>query len=162
MIDNRSPVIIPATSPTCYLGGMAALNLLSDEGTGDWHAEGTFFIPRGPRRARSFISGAGCDTDTMTLLGDAGIFDATAIVDAMGILHVDGPVYAATHARAIADLVLGAVLRQASPDFVILDDWMPRDSDKQQVFDLLAVALPRLSPDHQHAARAWQEKQGRG
>ena len=51
--------------------------------------------------------------------------------------HPKGPVYAATHARAIADLVLGAILRDESPDFVPLDDWMPRDDDKREVRALL-------------------------
>lgn len=32
-----------------------------------------------------------------------------------------------------------------APDFVDLDDWMPRDSDKQEVFDLLSMAFKQLS-----------------
>lgn len=50
---------------------MAALNLPSSTGTGDWHFVQTFERER-QHRSRSFISGAGCLTDTSGLLGDAG------------------------------------------------------------------------------------------
>ena len=139
---------IPATSRLHYLGGMAALNLPSPTGTGDWHMEQTFFRSR-EKRSRSFISGAGCPTDTTSILGDAGVYDCTAVLDELGIPHESAVAYAANHARATADLVLAAVLRGESPDFVVLDDWMPRDSDKQQVFDLLSKALGHLSAEQQ-------------
>ena len=136
--------MIPATSPLRYIGGMAALNLPSPTGTGDWHMEQTFFRQR-EHRSRSFISGVGCPTDTTHILGEAGVYDCTAVLDELGIPHESAVAYAANHARAIADLVLAAVLRGESPAFVVLDDWMPRDSDKQQVFDLLAKALGHLT-----------------
>lgn len=146
---------ILTTSRGCYIGGMAALNLPSASGTGDWHLVQTFFRPR-LKRSRSFISGAGCPTDTTALLGDAGVYDCTAVLDELGIPHESRIVYAASHARATADLVLASVLRGVSPDFVVLDDWMPRDSDKQQVFELLARALPNLTEDQQREVRRWQ------
>lgn len=150
-------ITIPATSPSCYIGGMAALNLPSPNGTGDWHMEQTFFRLR-EKRARSFISGSGCPTDTNSLLGDAGVYDCTAILDDLGILHESAVAYAANHARATADLVLSAVLRSASPDFVVLDDWMPRDEDKQQVYDLLEKALRHLTSDQKAQVLEWQKK----
>jgi hypothetical protein len=150
-------VTIPATSPFRYLGGMAALNLPSPTGTGDWHMEQTFFRSR-ETRSRSFISGVDCATDTTPILGDAGVFDCTDLLDELRIPHVNGSVYAANHARATADLVLSAVLRDESPDFVRLDDWMPRNSDKQEVFDLLAIALKQLRPTQQQKLLAWQNK----
>jgi hypothetical protein len=131
------------------------LNLPSPMGTGDWHMEQTFFRSR-EKRSRSFISGVGCATDTTPLLGDAGVFDCTALLDDLKIPHSEGPVDAASHARAIADLVLAAVLRNESPDFVRLDDWMPRDSDKQEVFDLLSIALKQLGHEQHQKVLAWQ------
>lgn len=149
------------TSPTRYLGGMAALNLPSPQGTGDWHMVETFFSPN-RTRSRSFISGTGCLTDTTPLLGTQGIYECTALVKSLQIPHEAGAVYAANHARAIADLVLAAVLRGESPDFVRLDDWMPRDSDKQEVFAMLATALSQLEHQQQYqhhtALQAWQTK----
>lgn len=148
---------IPETSPLRYLGGMAALNLPSATGTGDWHMEQTFFRQR-QTRSRSFISGVGCATDTTALLGDTGVFDCTALVDELKIPHAAGPVYAASHARAIADLVLAAVMRGEPADFVCLDDFMPRAADKQQVFDLLAMAMPHLPAAQQQEVRKWQTR----
>lgn len=146
--DVAAPVKIPATSKLRYLGGMAALNLPSPTGTGDWHMEQTFFRSR-EKFSRSFISGVGCPTDTTPILGDAGVYDCTAVFAELGIPHDGAVAYAANHARAAADLVLAAVLRGESPDFVVLDDWMPRDSDKQQVFELLDSALRHLSAEQQ-------------
>lgn len=150
-------ITVPATSRHHYLGGMAALNLPSRTGTGDWHMEQTFFRPR-QKRSRSFISGIGCPTDTTRILGDIGVYDCTAMLDELGIPHESNVAYAANHARAIADLVLAAVLRGESSDFVVLDDWMPRDSDKQQVFDLLAEALRHITVEQQDKVLEWQRK----
>lgn len=152
-----TPITIPPTSRLRYLGGTAALNLPSPTGTGDWHMIATFFRLR-EHRSLSFISGVGCPTDTTSILGDTGIYDCTAILDELGIPHESAVAYAANHARATADLVLAAVLRGGSPDFVVLDDWMPRDSDKQQVFELLAKAPAHLNAEQQEKVREWERK----
>lgn len=152
-----SAITLPATSRLCYLGGKAALNLPSPTGTGDWHMEQTFFRQR-EKRSRSFISGVGCLTDTTSMLGDAGVYDCTATLDELGIPHESEVAYAANHARACADLVLASVMRGVSPDFVALDDWMPRDSDKQQVFDLLGMALGHLTAEQKDKVLGWWKK----
>jgi addiction module RelB/DinJ family antitoxin len=146
---------IPETSPNRYLSGMAALNIPSASGSGDWHLIETFFRPR-QRQSRLFIAGIGCPGDTTPLLGNQGVFDCTAQLDELKISHPPGPVYAANHARAIADLVLVSVLEGGSPNFVQLDDWMPDDDDKQAVFDLLRSATPLLNSEHQKKVLAWQ------
>ena len=148
---------LPETSKSRYLGGMGALNLPSPTGTGDWHMEQTFFRPR-EKQSRSFISGTGCQTDTNHVLGDAGIYDCTAILGELGIPHEGSVAYAANHARAIADLVIAAVLRGESPDFVVMDDWMPRDEDKKQVFDLLGKAIKNLTAEQQRKVLEWNRK----
>lgn len=148
---------IPATSRLRYLGGMAALNLPSPRGTGDWHMEQTFFRVR-EKRSRSFISGAGCETNTNAMLGDAGIYDCTAVVDDLGIPHEGTTVYAAGHARATADLVLAAVLSGMSPAFVVLDDWMPSEVDKHQVRDLLSRAMGYLTVEQRDEVLEWMRK----
>lgn len=153
----ENAITIPATTKQLYLGGMAALNLPSATGTGDWHMEQTFFRPR-KKLSRSFISGKGCPTDTTALLGEEGIYDCTQILLKHGIPHERHPVYAASHARATADLVLDAVMRGESPDFVVLDDWMPRDTDKQQVFALLSKAAEHLPIQQREQVLAWQQK----
>ena len=152
--------MIPVTSlhPLRYIGGMAALNLPSPTGTGDWHFVQTFERER-QHRSRSFISGAGCLTDTSGLLGDAGIYEATELLRTLGIKFEGGTAYAANHARACADLVLAAVMRSLSPDFVRLDDWMPRESDKRAVYDLIDRALPRMDAMQAEVVRVWRGDQ---
>lgn len=154
---TASPITLPPTTKRRYLGGMAALNLPSASGTGDWHFEQTFFRLR-EKRSRSFISGTGCLTDTNPMLGDRGIYDCTAVLDDLGIPHESPVAFAASHARAIVDLVLAAVMRGQSADFVVLDDWMPRASDKQEVFELLEKALEYLSLDQQDEVNQWKSK----
>lgn len=80
------------------------------------------------------------------------------MLDELQIHHPEGPVYAATHTRAIADLVLVAVITGGSPEFVTLDDWMPTPANKKEVFDLLAIALPKLIPAQQQIIERWQLK----
>lgn len=148
---------IPETSRSRYLSGMAALNLPSPKGTGDWHLVETFLQPR-QQRSRTFLAGVGCEIDTTPYLADLGVYECSAIMDELQIPHPQGAVYAASHARAIADLVLAAVLSDGSPDFVQLDDWMPRDNDKIEVFDLISIALAKLNAEQQHKVQAWQRK----
>lgn len=153
----RNKVTIPHTTPFHYIGGMAALNLPSTSGTGDWHMEQTFFQQR-EKRSRSFISGIGCATDTTALFGDVGIYDCTHIIADLNIPHESEPVFAASHARAIADLVTSSILRGVAPNNIQLDDWMPRDTDKQAVFDLLSMAVQHFTEDQQALLVVWTTK----
>lgn len=72
--------------------------------------------------------------------GSLGIFECSALLDELQIPHPTGLAYAATHARAIADLVLVTVITGGSPEFVTLD------SNKQEIYNLLVIALPKLTP----------------
>lgn len=134
---------IPATSTTRYLSGRPALNLISEDGTGDWHFVQTFCRDR-VISGRFAIVGEGCETNTNTYLGNAGIYDCTALLDEQRIQHESTPAFAANHARAIADMVIAESLLGRLADFAILDDWMPRPRDKQKVYDLLAQAKAKL------------------
>lgn len=156
-IYRETPITLPKTTRQTYLGGHAALNVLSENGTGDWHVHDSFYIDK-KKPAKSFISGDGCLTNTNHLLGDEGIFDCSSVLKQMKIPFEGESAFAANHARATADLVLSAVLDSYSPNHVVLDDWMPRPSDKQQVFDLLAKALPKLIAEHQLVVMQWIER----
>ncbi len=150
-------MMIPETSPQRYLSGIAALNIPSFKGTGDWHLIETFFRSH-QQRSRLFMAGVGCEADTTPLLADRGVFDCSAILNEWGIPHPPGTVYAANHARAIADMVLVCVLDGSHPDHVELDDWMPGNEDKQAVFDLLDVAMQYLTWEQQSKVAAWKKK----
>ncbi|CCD28830.1 conserved hypothetical protein [Candidatus Glomeribacter gigasporarum BEG34] len=149
--------MIPETSPSRYLSGIAALNIPSTRGTGDWHLIETFFRPR-QQHSRLFVSGIGCETDTTPLLSNRGIFECSARLSEWQIPHPPGAVYAADHARAIADMVLVCVLDGSEPDHVELDDWMPMSEDKQAVFDLLEIAMPHLTLEQKSKVAAWKQK----
>lgn len=149
--------MLPATSKDCYLSGMAALNLPSDKGTGDWHKIETFFRPH-QTRSRSFLVGEGCEVDTRPYLADIGVFECSAILDKLRIPYPNGEMYAANHARAIVDLVLAAVLSGGAPDFVTLDDWMPRDEDKQEVYEMIEIAINKLDQIQKNKVIRWKEK----
>ena len=96
----------------------------------------------------------GCPTDTTKIFGAEGIYDCTEMLAHQRIPHEGERAYAASHARATADLVIGSILR-GTANFVCLDDWMPRDSDKQEVYDLIDKALPHLSVEQQAKAQEW-------
>src|SRR5260364_299905 len=72
-------------------------------GKGGWHLIENFFRPR-PAQPRLFVSGIGCETDTTPLLSNRGIFECSARLSEWQIPHPPGAVYAADHARAIADM----------------------------------------------------------
>ncbi len=127
-------ITIPATSRNRYLGGLSALNLPSPAGTGDWHMTETFFIPR-KKRPLSFICGDGCVVNTNHIFGNTGIYDCTEILDELRIRHESAIAYAANHARAIADLLLVAVIRRQPTNHVVLEDWMPGKENSKEVYE---------------------------
>jgi hypothetical protein len=148
---------IPRINEGCYLGGLAALNIPGSGASGDWHLQQTFFRPR-RKLSRSFISGEGCPTNTNKYFGSEGIYDCTAILDELSIPYESAPVFAASHIRAAADLVIDAVSRGLSPDFVVLDDWLPLAIDKAGVFELLERAEQYMPVDQQEAVRKWKDR----
>lgn len=151
---------IPETSPTCYISGVAALNIISGRGTGDWHEIRNFLRPR-KRVPSEFLVEKNSAFDPFPYFGNDGIFECGSVLQRMGVLHEIKLVYAATHARAIADMVLGCVLSNESPEFIALDDWMPKESDKREVRNLLARAEKRLKPREVAAMQAWYEHASR-
>lgn len=155
---NKEPVfIVPKTDPEHYIGAIASLNLISPEGTGDWHAESTFFEPHQyDRLALGFISGKGTEIDTFQYFGDDGIFECTSLLDEMGIGRPEGKNYACTHARAIVDMLMYATLNNENLDFVCLDEWMPGVKDKLKVYALLDKAYPLLNQQEKKLLDEWK------
>lgn len=92
------------------------------------------------------------------MFGNAGIYNCTRVLDELKISHESTIAYAASHVRAIIDLVIGAIFRGQSTDHVVLDDWMPRLGDKQEVYDLLRMADGHLSVEQDKALRVWLQK----
>ena len=145
----------PKTSQERYLTGLTALNIPSPEGTGDWHFsetfEGTAGRPPGPYQL------VGDDLlNTKPLLGDAGIFDARARLEPYRLELPPGPIYAADHYRAIADMVLTAIVaRQSFEHSIILDDWLPEPDGQVRLWRLLETAKPALILDQWSRITVW-------
>lgn len=150
-------ITIPATSKSRYLSGLSALNLPSLAGTGDWHMTETFFIPR-KKRSLSFICGDGCAVNTNDIFSDAGIYDCTEILDKLRIRHESIIAYAASHARAIVDLLVGAIVRCQRTDHVVLEDWMPGKENSKEVHDLLSMTAGHLTTEQDKALQNWLVK----
>jgi len=149
-------MVIPATTtPRRYISGITALNIPSAKGTGDWHQTETFLRPAS-RNPRLYLAGDGCEWDTSSFFGDRGIFECSTVLKLYGIPCPVVSVYAATHARAIADMVIVTILDGGTPDHIHLDDFMPRDSDKEEVFGVLDLAVDKLGSDEKQKVLEWK------
>jgi hypothetical protein len=149
--------VIPETTPLRYLSGLAALNIPSENGTGDWHMVETFMKPK-TESARLFVAGVGCADDTTPLLSSEGVFDCSKVLDRFKIPHPKGAVFAANHARAIADMVIVTVLGGGSPNFIALDDWMPGVDDKGAVFSMLQLVFEKIEKTDKESIVQWITK----
>jgi len=153
-MHSNSSIVIPATSPNTYLGGIAALNLPSPEGTGDWHFMQTFFVVRS-RRSIGFICGDGCEVDTNALLGSTGVFECSKLLKSLGVTFQGTTAYAATHRRAVADLVIFSISTGKSFDHTYIDGWLPRPSDKIGLKKMLNLAASGLNGEHRGKLNTW-------
>lgn len=94
-------------SPSLYISGKRALNVLDSQNqTGDWHRYDAWHHPDAGIGLYQVV-GKGCQLDITPYLGDLGVFHANELVyEKMGLSNFGDTVYCATHARAIADLVI--------------------------------------------------------
>lgn len=164
MHDFMSANAFPQTTQGQYLGAIAALNIPSGRGTGEWQMTSMLFGPHPSDKLGEYICGDGNKLNTNPLLGDAGVFDCADKLKELGVILDDGcVVYAANHARAVADLVLSAAQSGSDGATIArryqLAEWMPKDEDKQEVFELLAQAAHKMLPEHAHAVAQWVELQ---
>jgi len=134
-IKSLSKCTVPETSKKHYLTAITALNIFSEEGTGDWHFVSKFidkpdFIPR--------KTVAGIDTcSTNEILGDTGIFDAYSVLIKAGVQPTTNQVYAADHYRATADLLFDSIKKGYDIErSIFLDDWLPEPQEKERLFSL--------------------------
>ena len=145
---------IPETSPTRYLSGMAALNIIAGRGTGDWHDLGAFLRSR-KNTPRAFLCGEGESINSIPYFGDDGVFDYGPLLLRMGVIDREQVVYAATHARAIADMALACILSGDSAEFIALDNWMPKPEHKVEVWQIIEKAMVKLDDSYANGLRGW-------
>ena len=118
---------LPLTSPRRYIGGRAALNLLSDEGSGDWHPSAYFYSVKG---SVEYTFGEGCAVNTVDLLGIDGISDCSQKIRDMGLAWQGEVCYAASHERALADLVLASLRGGGTARHLSADEVLPGAEQK--------------------------------
>lgn len=164
----KSVVLVPETSFTWYLSGDGALNIHDEEPTGDWHAVNTFFDRRlTPDDEPVFMAGErpeGCPEpygrprivlNTNDLFGRHGLVDRTQEARGQNIRFLGERLIAASHARAIADLVMWSVRKGNSAKHVVLDDFMPTKEHKKRVHDLFEMVADRLTPQETTGLKTW-------
>lgn len=139
----------PVTSPDHYITGKAALNVPNEDGSfADWHFTETFLSGRGKIRV------AGMDTPTTTpMLGNYGIRECSATLRRFGLaIPPTNRVYAASHIRAILDMVLFSLDKKRFPSHVSVHDLIDSDEDiseiktqvhhlKQKISDQITLSL---------------------
>ncbi len=148
---------LPETSKDHYLTGITALNIPSDEGTGDWHFVSKFidtpdFIPR--------KTVAGIDTySTNEILGETGIFDAYSVLIEAGVQPTTNQVYAADHYRATADLLFDSIKKGYDIErSIYLDDWLPEPDEKERLFSLTDQFRDVLTKKEWQRLEKWELK----
>ena len=92
----------PETSMRAYIRGGTALNIPSEEGTGDWHIWG------GICAIRETSVGGRDYAATEEVLGVVGFFECAKV----GSVPVGVSVYAANHYRAVGNLIVCGVRRE--------------------------------------------------
>lgn len=128
---------IPKTSIENYLTGITALNIVSKEGTGDWHSLNTFHLEL---HSKSFNIAGITFPSSSKWLGNTELFDSYLILKSMGVKNEHDPVWAATHYRAIVDYILWLVDKNRSGvlhQYLQFDEWFSLLTEKQKVYELL-------------------------
>lgn len=128
--------MIPETSPEHYISGIAALNIPSVDGTGDWHMHGVFRANT-KKPPLLFIVGEGEPFNSNKIFGNEGIIECSHILDEFKIEHVSEKVYAANHIRAIADLILYFSETGSSLDHLPINDWLNNEEQKRDLYLLI-------------------------
>lgn len=152
-------------SKQLYISGMRALNINDYEFlTGDWHVHETWHPDSNLSSFHIMGEGKIALFDTNVYLGEEGVFEASEILRTMGIPIFSPTVFAATHARAIADKIIAeaflAIELNGSKLFRYIslhdfDDYMPEDTDKQRVYELLEKAIKLLPQEQSDHVKEW-------
>ncbi|QJX01501.1 hypothetical protein HML84_00995 [Alcanivorax sp. IO_7] len=135
------------TTPRRYISGMVALNLPTSPDSGDWHTVEMLRALRRGARIPLCLVGEETSFDSFDYFGGDGIIDASQVVAGLGET-VEGPVHVATHARAIADMLISRLPEGwHGVAHLELDAWLP-EPGKQSVVNLLLKARNRLDNEN--------------
>ncbi|KXJ54118.1 MAG: hypothetical protein AXW15_08670 [Neptuniibacter sp. Phe_28] len=153
---SYQPTDIPYTTKRRYLTGLAALNLPSNEGTGDWHFIETFKGSHGRNPGPFFVAGDNY-ADTYSVFGSEGIEDQTKSLEEAGVIS-NTKLFAANHYRAMADMIFQRLHDGNGIDSYVVDDWFPEKKNKRKLASMLDKLEPVLRTDQMRDLRAWRSK----
>ena len=129
--------IFPKTTPKRYLSGLATLNLPHGIKPDERRETKISLDPKDPLNELTLASSN----------FELGIFDCAEILDAHGTAHEESSVWVATHARAIADMLLYLVSRNLSFDSILINEWTTCFT-RLELKQILDLELPLVPPEH--------------
>jgi len=92
-----------------------------------------------------FIINNNAKLNTIEYLGLDGIVDYSKEIIEMGIKNFHNVVLVAKPYRAVADMLLYAIINKRNTDFIEVDNWIPRRKEKLDIFRILNNAKDKLS-----------------
>ena len=129
-----------------YYSGTVALNLFNSSVSGDWHSSiAVKSIETGQSKSPFFIINNHAKLNTITYLGLDGIVDYSKEIMHMGIKNPKNVFLVAKPTRAVADMLLYAIIYKINADFIEVDNWIPRKKEKMEIFRILNNAKDKLS-----------------
>jgi len=144
------------TTEENYLTGITALNIPTDQCTGDWHFS-VCFVVHGD--ATPLQQRAGIDLiSTSKWLGRKGIYDCYSVLVEYGLKERVRNIYAADHYRAIADMVYFKVKNGRSINRTIsLNDWLPEPHEKERMYQMIDLLRPAMNNEEWGVIEKWKE-----
>jgi hypothetical protein len=144
--------MIHPSTPQRYVTGQPALSVPVDAELSDWHLCSSWSDAVTP------IPIAG-DTypSTAHLWGSTGVIEQSAYLIAAGVV-TEGPVYVASPARALADMLYAVLAAQLDPSFLDADRTAMSPASHQQLVTLIRM-LRECEPSA--ALQRWIDRQPR-
>lgn len=136
----------PLMSNVSYYSGTVALNLYDSKDSGDWHSSIAIkSIESGNSKSPFFIINNNAKLNTIEYLGLDGIVDYSKELMQMGIKNFNNVVFVAKPYRAVADMLLYSIINNRNSSFIEVENWIPKRSEKLEVFKILNNAKDKLS-----------------
>jgi hypothetical protein len=144
------------TTEENYLTGITALNIPTDECSGDWHFS-EYFVVHGD--TKPLQQRAGIDLfSTYEWLGSNGVYDCYSVLVEYGLKERVRNIYAADHYRAIADMVYFKVKNGRSINRSIsLNDWLPEPHEKKRMYQMVDLLKPAMNNEEWGVIEKWKE-----
>lgn len=149
-------LFIPPTTPDRYVSSIVALNIISPNGTGDWHSAAS--LKTDAFSEDFYIYGERQKRNTNPMLRRDGIINGTSRLNEMGYFPQNTPVWIAEHPRACVDYLYTSLLKNGIIGSVMLDEWFPAPEDKKAVYQLLDKMGPYLSFSEKENLALWKKK----